>query len=262
MDIVIYQVDAFTHQPFTGNPAGICILEEDRDAAWMQKVAAEMNLAETAFLKKREDGFNLRWFKPSGEVDLCGHATLASAHILYETGLLEKNQIAKFHTHSGLLTACLKDQWIELNYPSLPVQPAHIPGLANILGVTPLFCGSNQIHYLLEVECEDIVRNLRPDFTALSNFPVRGIMITSISKGNVDFVSRYFAPSVGNNEDPVTGSAHCALGPYWQQKLGKNTFTAYQASARGGIVKVTMHDDRVFLSGQAITIMQCTLLRS
>ena len=260
MGIVIYQVDAFTNQPFTGNPAGIYILEEDQDAAWMQKVATEMNLSETAFLTRLDDGFNLRWFKPSGEVDLCGHATLASAHILYETGLLENNQTAKFHTRSGLLTACLKNKWIELNFPSLPVQPEHIPNLANILGVTPLFCGSNQIHHLLEVESEDIVRNLKPDFTALSNFPVRGIMVTSISKGDFDFVSRYFAPSVGNNEDPVTGSAHCALGPYWQQKLGKDTFTAYQASARGGIIKVTMQDDRVFLSGQAVTVLQCTLL--
>jgi len=261
MSIVIYQVDAFTNQPFTGNPAGICILEEDRDATWMQKVATEMNLAETAFLTKLDDGFKLRWFKPSGEVDLCGHATLASAHILYETGLLEENQTARFNTRSGLLTACLKDKWIELNCPSLPVQPAKIPGLANILGVNPLFCGANQIHYLLEVESEDIVRILKPDFNALSKFPIRGIMITSISKGDFDFVSRYFAPSVGNNEDPVTGSAHCALGPYWQQKLGKDTFTAYQASARGGIIKVAMQGDRVLLSGQAVTVLQCTLLQ-
>jgi|GEM_PF-3062676 len=151
---------------------------------------------------------------------------------------------------------------LELNFPSLPVQPAHIPDLANILGVTPLFCGSNQIHYLLEVESEDIVRNLKPDFNALSNFPVPGIMITSISKGDFDFISRYFAPSVGNNEDPVTGSAHCILGPYWQQRLGKNTFTTYQASARGGIIKVTVQDDRVFLSGQAVTVLECTMIDS
>ncbi|MDF2565555.1 MAG: yddE, partial [Massilibacillus sp.] len=177
------------------------------------------------------------------------------------TGLLGKNQTARFHTRSGLLTACIKDGWIELNFPSLPVQPAHIPVLANILGVNPLFSGSSQIHYLLEVESEDIVRNLKPDFTALSQLPVRGIMVTSISKGDVDFVSRFFAPSVGNNEDPVTGSAHCVLGPYWQQKLGKSSFTAYQASARGGIIKVTMLNDRVLLAGQAITVMKCVFLQ-
>lgn len=262
MGIIIYQVDAFTNQPFTGNPAGVCILDEELDATWMQNIAMEMNLAETAFLKKLDDGFSLRWFRPSGEVDLCGHATLSSAHILYETGLLEKNQTARFHTRSGLLTACIKNGWIELNFPSLPVQPAYLPDLADILGINPLFCGSNKIDYLLEVESEDIVRTLKPDFTALSKLPVRGIMITSISKGDVDFVSRFFAPSVGNNEDHVTGFAHCMLGPYWQKKLGKNTFTAYQASARGGIVKVTMQDDRVLLSGQAITVLRCVLFHS
>lgn len=260
MGIIIYQVDAFTNHPFTGNPAGVCMLDEERDATWMQNIALEMNLSETAFLRKLDDGFSLRWFSPSGEVDLCGHATLSSAHILYEIGLLEKNQTARFHTRSGLLTACIKNEWIELNFPALPVQPAYLPKLADILGINPLFCSSNKIDYLLEVESEDIVRTLKPDFTALSKLPVRGIMITSISKGDVDFVTRFFAPSVGNNEDPVTGFAHCMLGPYWQQKLGKNTFTSYQASARGGIVKVTMQDDRVLLSGQAITVLRCALL--
>jgi PhzF family phenazine biosynthesis protein len=263
MGLTIFQVDAFTSDPFKGNPAGVCILDKERDAIWMQNVAREMNLSETAFLIRREDGFELRWFKPRTEVNLCGHATLASAHIIYETGLTSKEQPVKFFTRSGLLTACLKDNYIELDFPAKTVTKAELPQLSVALGAEILYTGVNDNIYLAELINEDTIKTLKPDFNALLQLPARAIIVTSISTtGKYDFVSRYFAPAVGNNEDPVTGSAHCLLGPYWQEKLGKNNFFAYQVSERGGCIGVRVTKDRVFLTGQAVTVLRCELLQS
>ena len=260
--IEIYQVDAFTDKPFAGNPAAVCLLQEAADETWMQNAAAEMNLSETAFLVPQADGYDLRWFTPAVEVDLCGHATLASAHVLWETGNLEANEEARFHTKSGLLTAVLDDGWITLNFPAKPDAPTTMPpGLAEALGVKPVYVGRNAFDYIVEVKSETAVRNLIPDFAAMRTLNVRGIMVTARAEtDNLDFVSRFFAPGAGIDEDPVTGSAHCCLGPYWAGKLGKTEFTAYQASRRGGIIRVSIKDDRVLLQGQAVTILRGKLL--
>jgi len=256
MGLRIFQVDAFTDRAFAGNPAAVCILEEPRDDAWMQNLAQEMNLSETAFLRKQEDGFGLRWFTPTVEVALCGHATLASAHILWETGILASKEQARFHTLSGLLTAERKGDWIELNFPATPEQPATAPPrLIEALGVTPKYIGKSKFDYLVEVDKEETVRNLGPDFGVLRAMQVRGVMVTSqATSPGYDFVSRFFAPGSGIDEDPVTGSAHCCLGPFWSRRLGKIELIAYQASKRGGTVRVRVIGDRVHLSGQAVTV--------
>jgi PhzF family phenazine biosynthesis protein len=261
MGIPIYQVDSFTERPFRGNPAGVCLLPEYRDEVWMQAVAAEMNLSETAFLLRRDDGYTLRWFTPAVEVELCGHATLASAHILWETGLLPPQDPARFHTLSGLLTAMREGDEIELNFPESPPQPADIPpGLENALGVTPSFYGQNRFDCLVETASDQEVRDMKPDFARLREVPVRGVIVTaSDASGTHDFVSRFFAPAVGIDEDPVTGSAHCCLGPYWSEKLHKNNMVAYQASKRGGIVKVRLKDGRVHLAGKAVTVFRAEM---
>jgi predicted PhzF superfamily epimerase YddE/YHI9 len=255
---LIYIVDAFTAHPFAGNPAAVCILSEPAEEQWMQKVAWEMNLSETAFLCRQADGFDLRWFTPAVEIDLCGHATLASAHLLWEEGYLKPDQNACFHTRSGLLTGTRKGEWIELDFPAEPqVEITPPPGLAETLGVTPKYVGKNRFDYLVEIGSEETVRNLKPDFALLKEFPVRGIIVTSIAASQgYDFVSRFFAPAVGINEDPVTGSAHCCLGPFWKERLNKNEFVAWQVSLRGGVVRVRVGEKRVFLGGQAVTIMR------
>lgn len=262
METPIYQVDAFTDQPFQGNPAAVCILPEPGDETWMQNVAREMNLSETAFLVQREDGFNLRWFTPSVEVELCGHATLTSAHILWEAGYLAHDEKARFHTLSGLLTAEQKEEWIEMDFPSRPAVPFDPPtGLVEAIGAEPKFVGKNQYDYLVEVESEMVVRELQPDFGKLRQFGIRGVMVTSTaSSREFDFVSRFFAPGAGIDEDPVTGSAHCCLGPFWSQRLGVDKLVAYQASARGGVVRVHVDGDRVYLGGQAVTVMHGKLI--
>jgi PhzF family phenazine biosynthesis protein len=258
----IYQVDAFTDKPFTGNPAGVCVLPEPKNDDWMQNVAREMNLSETAFLLKQKDGYRLRWFTPAVEVELCGHATLASAHILWEIGLLANHESARFHTLSGLLTATRRGNEIELDFPATPDEPAEAPaGLAEILGAKVMNFRSSRFDHLVELESEDMIRGLRPDFTRLKALPVRGIMVTSrASTPGFDFVSRFFGPAVGIDEDPVTGSAHCCLGPYWGKHLAKTEMLAYQASARGGVVGVTVTGERVRLRGQAVTVMVAELL--
>jgi PhzF family phenazine biosynthesis protein len=254
----IFKVDAFAERPFTGNPAGVCILDAARDERWMQGVAREMNLAETAFLRGRTDGFALRWFTPAVEVDLCGHATLASAHILWETGTLAAGETARFHTKSGLLTAAKTGDAIELDFPATPEKPAGAPdGLVEALGVKPVHVGRNQFDYIIEVDSEAAVRAANPDFGRLKKVDARGVIVTAAaSTRGFDFVSRFFAPAVGVDEDPVTGSAHCCLGPYWAAKLGKTELTAYQASERGGIVRVRLEGERVRLGGRAITILR------
>jgi len=258
MGVPIYQVDAFTEKPFSGNPAAVCLLPQAREAAWMQAVAKEMNLSETAFLLKQEDGYNLRWFTPAVEVDLCGHATLASAHILWETGILRREEQARFHTRSGLLTAASKAGEIELNFPAKTEEPAEAPaGLLEALKVKAKYIGKSKFDYLVQVDSEETVRALKPDFPALKNIPVRGVIVTTraVSPG-YDFISRFFAPAAGVNEDPVTGSAHCTLGPFWSRQLGKKEFLAYQASERGGTLRVRIAGDRVHLCGNAVTIFQ------
>jgi len=258
MGFKIFTVDAFTDKPFSGNPAGVCILSEERDEQWMRGVASEMNLSETAFLKKNVDGYGLRWFTPKVEVDLCGHATLASAHILFENDYLKPGEQARFNTRSGLLTATSKENRIELDFPKQPVTASSPPtGLVESLGVRPKFVGKNALYYVVEVDSEEVVRGLKPDYGRLLSVPVNGVAVTSkASTAGFDFVSRFFAPAFGVNEDPVTGSSHCGLGPFWQERLHKDELTAYQASARGGVIRVRVASNRVFLSGRAVTILQ------
>ena len=262
MGLRIVQVDAFASRPFSGNPAGVCVLAAPRDERWMQDVAAEMNLAETAFLHPENEGYRLRWFTPTVEMPLCGHATLASAHVLWEERRLPADRQARFHTQSGLLTADRRGEWIELDFPAKRDEPAPPPpGLAEALGVTPKYVGRNQFDYLVEVDAEDTVRRLAPNHAALAALPVRGVIVTSrAASAGYDFVSRFFAPGAGVPEDPVTGSAHCALGPFWQTRLGKSELVAYQASPRGGIVRVRVAGDRVTLGGKAVTVLRGELL--
>ena len=262
MGLTITQVDAFTDTAFTGNPAAVCLLPSPRDERWMQSVAREMNLSETAFLVRQPDGFGLRWFTPAVEVALCGHATLASAHVLWEEGHLPTSQQARFHTKSGLLTGARAGDWIELDFPAKREEAAAAPdGLAEALGAAPKYVGRNQFDYLVEVDSEETVRRLTPNHTALAALPVRGVIVTSrAASQGYDFVSRFFAPGSGIAEDPVTGSAHCALGPFWQARLGKSDFLAYQASQRSGVVRVRVVGDRVKLGGKAVTVLRGELL--
>ena len=258
----LIQVDAFTDRPFHGNPAAVCLLEAARSEEWMQSVAMEMNLSETAFLFPRAGDWDLRWFTPAVEVDLCGHATLASAHALWETGRLPAGAPARFHTKSGLLTCIQRSDWIEMDFPATVEQEAEAPeGMGDALGLIPEYVGRNAFDYVVEVANEETVRRLQPDYARLKRLPARGIIVTSrAAGGDFDFVSRFFAPGSGIDEDPVTGSAHCALGPFWAKRLGKADFLAYQASVRGGVVKVRVEGDRVLLGGQAVTVMRGELI--
>ena len=263
MSLTITQVDAFTSEPFTGNPAAVCLLPAPADAEWMQRVAREMNLSETAFLVRREDnGFDLRWFTPAVEVDLCGHATLASAHVLWEESHLPPHAPAVFHTRSGRLSAELRDGWIEMDFPAEQAEPASAPdGLAAALGADLTYVGRNRFDYVVEVDTQPTVERLTPDFTRLMEIDTRGVIVTARAESDdLDFVSRFFAPRTGIDEDPVTGSAHCCLGPYWQSRLGRDTFTALQVSERRGLVKVAVRGRRVILSGQAVTVLRGELL--
>lgn len=260
----LIQVDAFTNTPFSGNPAAVCLLNKSQEDIWMQKVAQEMNLSETAFILPQADGFNLRWFTPAVEVPLCGHATLASAHVLWSEGHLASNQAAHFHTKSGLLIARKQGNWIELNFPANPsVEITAPPELNQALGVPLKSVWQNSLGYLVEVESAEIVTQLQPNFELLKTLSISDVIVTTQGDSNseYDFISRFFAPGLGINEDPVTGAAHCCLAPFWRNKLLKEQFLAYQASNRGGVVKV--HYDggkRVFLSGQAVTVMRGNLI--
>jgi PhzF family phenazine biosynthesis protein len=253
----IFQVDAFTSQPFSGNPAAVCPMKAPADERWMQSIAAEMNLSETAFLHSEGDGFRLRWFTPKKEVRLCGHATLASAHVLWESGMLPETEQARFYTQSGLLTAVHRGDWIEMDFPARFHEPCEPPdGLIHALGIQPLAVLCREQTYLIELASETAVRELIPNFPLLSTLPVRSVIVTARSENKAyDFVSRYFAPAVGINEDPVTGSAHCALAPYWASRMAKDEMRAYQASQRGGEVRVQLAGDRVKICGQAVTVM-------
>ncbi|MGB5635051.1 MAG: PhzF family phenazine biosynthesis protein [Waterburya sp.] len=260
----IIQVDSFTNQAFRGNPAAVCVLPSPQDERWMQSVAQEMNLSETAFLTKQDQSYSLRWFTPITEVPLCGHATLASAHVLWTEGYASTGQELKFETKSGILTARYQDDWIELNFPanrSQDIPP--ITKLGDALGVPLKTVLYNSLGYLVEIASAQHLRQLQPNFTLLKQLPISNVIVTSKAEENseYDFVSRFFAPGLGVDEDPVTGAAHCCLAPYWRDRLHQDQFLAYQASSRGGVVKINYDGgDRVFLLGQAVTVMRGELI--
>lgn len=260
----IFQVDSFTGRAFAGNPAAVCLCPSPRDPEWMQSVAREMNLSETAFVVPRGDGHDLRWFTPAIEVELCGHATLATAHVLWECGRLAPGEIARFHTRSGLLTAERRDEdWIEMDFPARRFEPVPAPpaAFAAAFGCEPRFVGRYRADYLVEVESEAMVRAATPDVELIRRIPARAAILTArATTAPYDFVSRYFAPGSGIAEDPVTGAAHCALAPFWGERLGKDEMSAYQASARGGNVRVRLAGDRVKLLGQAVTVLRGRLV--
>ena len=259
--ISFFQVDAFTDTPFKGNPAAICLLEAVMPEELMQKIAFENNLAETAFILQTEDGFSLRWFTPTVEVKLCGHATLASAHILWEKGVLPESSTARFFTKSGLLTVTKKNEWIQLNFPKFGLSDVDVPQeMINALGSNPInSMTASDGRFILELANEKEVLSLKPDFSVLKNYET--IVVTSQSEPSsaYDFISRSFVPAHGINEDPVTGSSHCALAPYWSEKLGKNNLYAYQASSRGGALNLQVIDDRVLIEGKAVTVIEGVL---
>jgi len=258
----IVVVDAFTDRPFAGNPAAVCVLADAAEDAWMQQVARELNLSETAFLVREADVYRLRWFTPAAEVKLCGHATLASAHWLWESGAVPAAEPITFETRSGRLIAMKQGGWIALDFPAKPDGAAEAPpALERALGTPPVAFRVSEFDCLAEVASEDAVRELRPDIGALAALPYRGVIVTArATTAGLDFVSRFFAPAVGVPEDPVTGSAHCVLGPYWKRRLGKDDFLAFQASPRGGVVRVGVRGDRVLLGGQAVTVWKGELL--
>ncbi len=256
--IPLYIVDAFTQEPFKGNPAAVCVLSSTISDQLMQAIAYELNCPETAFVMKQDDGFSLRWFAPLQEMDLCGHATLATAHILYQQQIINPDQMIRFYTRSGLLLVKSQGDTIIMDFPKEEsIEYSIQQWIIDALGVKPVFTGKNRMDYLIEVESDKEVIMVSPDFITLKNLDSRGVIITAqSSKNEFDFVSRFFAPGIGVNEDPVTGSAHCCLGPYWQKKLHKNHFVAYQASQRGGMLKIEVKDNRVFIGGTAITVLK------
>jgi PhzF family phenazine biosynthesis protein len=262
MSTELHLVDAFTGAPFRGNTAAVCILDGPADPAWMQQVAGEMNQSETAFLDPGEGGWNLRWFTPEREVDLCGHATLAAAFVLWTTAREKAGSAIAFETRSGTLTGTMNGDWITLDFPAEPVtSAAAVPGLDRALGVSPLFVGRNRFDVLAELPSAADLCTLEPDMAALAAIPTRGIIITAVSDlPHFDFVSRFFAPAIGVPEDPVTGSAHCCLGPYWRKKLHRDEFVAFQASDRGGVIRVKVRDHRVIIGGKAVTVFRGELL--
>ncbi len=262
MTLPLFHVDAFADKPFSGNPAAVCILPVWKEDHWLQAVGSEMNLSETAFLVKNADGFDLRWFTPKAEVDLCGHATLASAHVLWKHGLANSTEAIRFSTKSGLLKAVPTEDAIELDFPLEPDEPTAPPAnLLSALGVSARYVGRNRLDYIVEVESERVLRQVAPDFKALETILCRGVIVTSSSANpQFDFVSRAFFPRLGVDEDPVCGSAHCCLGPFWQRRMGKNCFVAYQASARGGVVTVRVAKDRAFLGGKAVIVAKGELV--
>jgi len=262
--MTLFQVDAFTDQPFTGNPAAVCVTAAFPEARRMQQVALEMNLSETAFLVPRDDvgRYDLRWFTPATEVDLCGHATLASAHVLWDTGQAPADAPLTFHTRSGLLHARPHDGGIALDFPAEPATKAPTPDvLPRALGAEPIYVGRNRMDYLVRLSSEAAVQDLTPDLHLLASVDARGVIVTALSDtGTCDFVSRFFAPRVGVPEDPVTGSAHCCLGPYWHREMDTEYLVGRQASPRGGTVRVRVRDDRVDLIGRAVTVLRAEWL--
>ena len=261
MGLPAFLVDAFAGEAFAGNPAGVVLLDEPKAEKWMQAVAREMNQAETAFVLTREHGFDLRWFTPTMEMDLCGHATLAAAHVLWQEERLPLADQARFHTRSGLLTVARSDQGITMDFPSTPPEPAEAPpGLLKSLGLTRGEVLRSKFDYLVVLEDAAQVRKLIPALDEVRKVKARGVIVTAPSdRKDADFISRFFAPQSGVDEDPVTGSAHCALAPFWAGRLGRNRLIGYQASARGGMVGVEVVGDRVLLSGHAVTVVRGSL---
>jgi predicted PhzF superfamily epimerase YddE/YHI9 len=253
-----FQVDAFTSRAFRGNPAAVCLLDKGRTAKWMQDVAAEMNLSETAFVVPLKSGFRLRWFAPVCEIDLCGHATLATAHVLFSEGVAPDDAELRFATRSGVLTARQAGRGIELDFPARPRLRGAVPekALAAALGARPKNVCKVADDFVFEVASEAAVRRVKPDFAALAKVKMRGVIVTAKGSGRHDFVSRWFGPRTGVDEDPVTGSAHCALAPYWGERLGKTKMKGFQASPRGGEVEVEQVGERVLLRGKAVTVMR------
>jgi PhzF family phenazine biosynthesis protein len=262
----VYQVDAFAEGPFTGNPAAVVFLMGNQSDAWLQRFAMEMNLSETAYFMRKGDGYTLRWFTPLAEVDLCGHATLAAAHVIWETSMVPEDEEIRFESRSGLLRARKDADWIALDFPEDAAQACSIsPEIAAAVPEKILWCGENSVDLLLELESEAQVRAFVPDLAAIKALNKRGLIITAAAAdadGPYHFVSRFFGPSVGVDEDPVTGSAHCALGPYWAAKLDRSSLIGYQASARGGIVKVRLRAGRVELRGKATTVLQGVITKA
>ncbi len=261
--VAIHVVDAFADRPFTGNPAAVCLPNEMPGEDWLASVAAEMNLSETAFVVRAAGGWDLRWFTPRVEVDLCGHATLASAHVLWESGRLGREAAAVFRTRrSGILTCRREGDWIAMDFPASPPERVPVPpGLLEALGCREArWVGRSAFDYFVELGDASAVRELTPEFRRLASFPVRGVIVTARGGEGWDFVSRFFAPSVGVDEDPVTGSAHCALGPFWSGRLGRGELRGWQASRRGGEVRVRMQGERLDLLGRAVTVTRGELL--
>jgi PhzF family phenazine biosynthesis protein len=258
MAVRIVHIDAFTQTPFAGNPAAVCLLPGPAEEQWMQKVAAEMNLAATAFVEPRSDGFGLRWFTSRVELTLCGHGTLAAAHALWEDRELEAPDRLAFETPAGILTAQRDGPWINLDFPAEREhqEPEASEKLLRALGVVPLYVGRNRLDYIVEVESVEVLADLTPDRSLLSMLPARGVIVTARGSGEYDFVSRYFAPAIGIDEDHATGSAHCCLGPFWGPRLGKDEMLAYQASSRGGVIRVRPDGDRVLLGGMAVSVLR------
>jgi PhzF family phenazine biosynthesis protein len=258
--VKLLQIDAFTDQPFAGNPAAVCLLDREVDDDWMQAVAAEMNLSETAFVDARNGAgreLPLRWFTPSAEVALCGHATLASAHALWQEGALPAGSEIRFATRSGVLIATDEGGEIQLDFPATPPVPATPPeGLLEALGVRHGEVWRSRFDYLLELGAEHDVRTLAPDFRRLAAVDTRGVIVTATAAAPYDYVSRFFAVAVGIDEDPVTGSAHCTLSPFWSERLGRDDLIGFQASRRGGVVRTRLRGDRVVLGGHAVTILR------
>jgi PhzF family phenazine biosynthesis protein len=256
--VPLFQVDAFAERAFAGNPAAVCLLNGPADPAWMQAVAAEMNLSETAFLHPDGAAHALRWFTPVAEVELCGHATLASAHALWEAGRVPAGAAIDFATLSGTLSAARDGDWIVMDFPATPPEAADPPpGLATALGIAPRWTGRTHFDWLVEAASPREVAAVRPDMAALAGLEGRGVIVTAAGgRAGADVTSRYFAPSLGIPEDPVTGSAHCALGPFWSGRLGRNPLVCHQASARGGIVRVEARGARALLAGRAVTVLE------
>lgn len=260
----LYHVDAFTTQLFKGNPAGVCLLEHD-DIPDRDKIliAAELKHSETAFVLMNDNRISLRWFTPEKEVDLCGHATLSAAHILWEKGYRSTTDILRFDTRSGELTARMVDGRIELDFPRLIVRKCEPdPRLNGVLGIAPVFTGRDDKLILIEIESAEELRKLQPNHEALAAIEPGEFLITCTSDDpRYDFLSRFFAPAVGIPEDPVTGSAHCYLAPYWAEKLGRSVLTGYQASPRGGVVDCEVSGtSRVKLRGHAVTFFETSII--
>jgi PhzF family phenazine biosynthesis protein len=260
---IIYQVDAFTSEPFKGNPAGVCILDSEPSAAWMQNIAMEMNLSETAFVFPGKENRMIRFFTPESEVPLCGHATLSASHILFETSIVDSDEEISFLSGAGVLKVRRSGNWITMNFPSYAVYSAPVPNdFEQVVGVKPLEFYKTETGWALALISEEqIIRDLKPDFRAMKHSEYGDLMVTAISTDkNYDFCLRFFAPALGIDEDPVTGSAHCALVPFWHMKTGRNDFISHQVSKRSGILKLSLKGDRVEIAGQAKTILKAELL--